>query len=172
MQSRAKPCSRSWAIVDLLYDFIRFNWLKLFSADATVTGKVQNIRRLMQTLGNKDSRRTSCSLFSNCKGDICTSPRLACLIFFNNIISSTFLWIRHSCTLRRNLWQPKSSLHPTTTGIYTCWPCRISQVALTGFPDTGLCRNSIYRQKPFESIIFSLRIFFELCTSTWNMKRI
>eukprot|EP00731_Ephydatia_muelleri_P003228 Em0001g3228a len=32
----------------------------------------------MQTLGNKDSRRASCSLFSNCKGDICTSPRLAC----------------------------------------------------------------------------------------------
>eukprot|EP00731_Ephydatia_muelleri_P002360 Em0001g2360a len=46
--------------------------------NATVTGKVQNIRRLMQTLGNKDSRRASCSLFSNCKGDICTSPRLAC----------------------------------------------------------------------------------------------
>eukprot|EP00731_Ephydatia_muelleri_P002622 Em0001g2622a len=49
----------------------------------------------MQTLGNKDSS-ASCSLFSNCKGDICTSPRLACLIFINNIISSldtSFLYI-------------------------------------------------------------------------------
>ncbi|KAL5510193.1 hypothetical protein EMCRGX_G005698 [Ephydatia muelleri] len=45
---------------------------------ATVTGKVQHIHRLMQMLGNKDSRRASCSLFSNCKGDICKSPRLAC----------------------------------------------------------------------------------------------
>ena len=35
-------------------------------------------------------------------------------------------------------------------------------MALTGFPDTGLCRNSIYRQKPFKSIIFSLRIFFAI----------
>eukprot|EP00731_Ephydatia_muelleri_P014221 Em0007g1531a len=47
-------------------------------SDATVTGKVQHIHRLMQMLGNKDSRRASCSLFSNCKGDICKSPRLAC----------------------------------------------------------------------------------------------
>ena len=35
-------------------------------------------------------------------------------------------------------------------------------MALTGFPDTGLCRNSIYRQKPFKSIIISLRIFFAI----------
>ena len=40
-------------IVDLKYDFINFNFEKLFSAEATITGIVSNILKAIHTFGKR-----------------------------------------------------------------------------------------------------------------------
>eukprot|EP00731_Ephydatia_muelleri_P034638 Em0069g13a len=98
----------------------------------------------MQTFGNKDSRRASCSLFSNWKGDICTSPRLACCHLLQD---QPYSQTAHSC-----LQEQDSYLRPRRLYVQ-CQHEKKNRLYMHMYKYIQICYRRCLRQNSPSSIV-------------------